>query len=525
MKEYGNLAEGFANSFKSHPERLALEVAEKMVTYRQLAENAGQISKALKIPAEEEPLIAIFASRSLTAYAGILAILSTGKGYVPLNPSFPTERNARMLQLSQCRTIIVGNECLGLLQPILDLLESPMTLIFPHTEERMTPDLTGEHQYLHSRDVEAFPNDYEPELVPIEQTAYLLFTSGSTGDPKGVPVSIGNALSYIQQLTDLYQFGMEDRFSQFFELTFDLSVHDLFLSWQSGACLCVIPQKSIMAPGNFIKKQNLTVWFSVPSAGMFMAKMRMLKPNSLPSLRISLFCGEAFPESLAQQWQAASPNSVVDNLYGPTEATISISRYRWDAMNSPGKCINGVVPIGWLFEGQSYRIIDKESREVEPGEDGELCLAGSQVVKGYYNNPEKTREQFFHFPNHSNLWYRTGDLTREGTDGCLYYLGRLDSQIQIRGYRVELQEVEHVLRGASGTDLVAAIAWPLKAGRADQIDAFICGGHQDTAAILETCQKTLPDYMVPQNIHNINDMPLNASGKIDKKQLAERLSP
>jgi acyl-CoA synthetase (AMP-forming)/AMP-acid ligase II len=267
------------------------------------------------------------------------------------------------------------------------------------------------------------------------------------------------------------------------------------------------------------------MWFSVPSALAFMSKMRMLNPGCFPSLRCSLFCGEPLPATSAKAWQQAAPNSIVENLYGPTEATIAITHYRWDGERSVEKSVNGIVPIGWVFEGQKSCVIDREVNVLPKGEIGELCLAGTQVTSGYWNRPQNTKEQFIRLPSvGKELWYRTGDLVREDEDGCLHYVGRMDSQVKIRGHRVELQEIDLVLRKASGAEQAVCLAWPFEDGSADGIVAFICGRRElDEHRVVAYCKKFLPQYMVPRKVYFIDEMPLNVNGKIDRLKLAERL--
>jgi len=353
--------------------------------------------------------------------------------------------------------------------------------------------------------------------------AYLLFTSGSTGEPKGVPIHHSNVRSYIEYISNRYEVNERDRFSQEFDMTFDLSVHDMFVCWERGACLFCVPEKSAMLPAKFIRDRELTMWFSVPSVVALLSKMRLLQPGCFPNLRFSLFCGEPLAAAHAQHWQEAAPNSIVENLYGPTETTIAISHYRWDPSKSPQECLNGIVPIGWMFAGQQCRVVDHERSEVS--ETGELCLAGSQVTDGYWNNPEKTRRQFVRFPETcETLWYRTGDLVKRGENGCLYYLGRIDHQVKIRGYRVELQEIEVVLRKASQAEQVVAVPWPVVDGSADGVVAFVSGVSKvDELQILNRCREALPDYMVPRKIYWLEEIPLNHNGKIDRKKLAKLL--
>jgi non-ribosomal peptide synthetase component F len=276
-----------------------------------------------------------------------------------------------------------------------------------------------------------------------------------------------------------------------------------------------------MAPAKFIRDNHLTMWFSVPSTIGLTQKFGLLRDGAFPSLRVSLFCGEALPAAYADAWHRAASSSVVENLYGPTEATISITHYTWDDDKSPGMCLNGIVPIGTTFEGQEICIIDSKRHVLPVGEMGELCLAGSQVTAGYWKTPKKTGEQYITIPSKGNsIWYRTGDLAKNDAEGCLYYLGRIDNQVKVRGYRVELGEVEYQVRQASDREEVVAIAWPTNDGSAQGIVAFIEGQcHLEKQSIIERCSEFLPDYMVPRNIYFLEALPRNANGKLDRRKL------
>jgi acyl-coenzyme A synthetase/AMP-(fatty) acid ligase len=257
---------------------------------------------------------------------------------------------------------------------------------------------------------------------------------------------------------------------------------------------------------------------------MIMRRLGMLKPDSYPALRWSLFCGEPLPMDVTGAWAAAAPSSVVENLYGPTEATVACTLYRWDPERSPAECVLGLVPIGAPVPGMEVSVVDDALGPVAPGEDGELLLAGPQVTPGYWNDAEKTAAAFVAPPGKETVHYRTGDRVRSSADGTvLHYLGRLDNQIKVHGHRVELGEVEAAVREGSGVDAVVAVGWPRIATGAGGIVAFLGATDVDVPAVQKRLTESLPDYMRPRRFVLLDALPVNPNGKFDRKALLSML--
>jgi amino acid adenylation domain-containing protein len=505
------LLSGFLRHAEETPERPALEVAAERLSYGELALRAARIGAAIAAheAADGPALTAVYGSRSASAYAGILGSLWAGNGYVPLNPSFPVDRCREMLLRSGARTLVVDEEREELVDELLAGVSDPPAVILAGTvagDELETID------------------PVRPRLGA-DAVAYLLFTSGSTGRPKGVGVAQRNAVAFLEAIEERYDFGPEDRFSQTFDLTFDLSVFDMFVAWGSGGCLCCPSPAQLISPARFIRESALTVWFSVPSLGAMMRKLRMLKPGSYPTLRWSLFCGEPLPGELARTWAAAAPASTVENLYGPTEATIACTVQRVRPELEGEDEVNGIVSIGAPFGATGTMVVDESLREVEPGEDGELLLSGPQVTPGYWQDAEKTAAAFVEPPGTVGVHYRTGDRVRRPVDprDPLVYLGRLDHQIKVMGHRVEIGEIEAALRDASGIDAAIAVGWPLTESGAGGIAAFLADPEADVQALREELAERLPEYMVPRRIELRDELPLNANGKFDRKAMLAML--
>jgi amino acid adenylation domain-containing protein len=523
-----SLISGFFRSLLANPGSPALELGDLSLSYEQLWNYAGKIAACLNDTLNpSEKVVALLANRSVGAYGGVLGVLASGRGYVPLNPKFPLERTLVMLKASGCKTLVVGQECASALESLLPRLDRPLTLIIADSitpDSGWEPETVARHRVIPARQLSKIADPHDP-AVQGSDTAYLLFTSGSTGVPKGVAVSQSNVVAYMEYAAK--RFGMHggDRCSQNFDLTFDLSVHDLFTCWDAGATLCPYAEQTL-TPATLVEEKELTCWFSVPSVAMFASKLGLLEPGAFPTLRWSLFCGEALSSSLATVWQEAANHSILENLYGPTEATIAITYYRWDAATSPAECVRGLVPIGWPFDGQQVCAVNDDLAPVPVGESGELCLGGSQVTGGYLNDPEKTAKSFVRLKHTGDqVWYRTGDLVRQDERGCLFYLGRRDFQVKVNGYRVELQEIDLVLREAARTELAVAIPWPLSDGSASGIVGVLSGSDPaHDQQIIAACESKLPRYMVPNRIYHFPQIPLNVNGKIDRGKITEMLS-
>jgi amino acid adenylation domain-containing protein len=518
------LQSGFFHWAVESPDRPALEVEGGALTYGELARRAHAIKETLIQHAQNAgpPLTAVLAHRSVTAFAGILGALARGHGYVPLNPGFPPARNRSMLDRSGCEGLIIDSAARSEVSRLLEGLERELLLVLPD-EEDVEPFARewAPHRVVGTRAPGAGDVLESPTVRPSDP-AYLLFTSGSTGVPKGVAVSHANVRAFLDAVTQRFDFTENDRFSQTFSLTFDLSVFDMFAAWESGACLCCPSDKTLLNPADFIRRSRLTVWFSVPSIALFMRRLRALKPASFPTLRWSLFCGEALPGAVTQEWAQAAPSSTVENLYGPTEATIACTAYRWDSVRSPDESELGLVPIGHPLGAMSTLVAGDQLREVRPGEAGELLLSGPQVVQGYWHDEKTTARSFVSVDGRP--YYRTGDrVRRPAGDGPLLYLGRLDNQIKVLGHRVELGEVEAAVREEAGVDAVVAVGWPRSPAGAAGIAAFLADTSVDVAALRRRLARRLPSYMVPREVRLLPDLPLNANGKWDRAALIRLL--
>lgn len=493
----------FAAVAADHPERSALRVDGKSYSYGQLKEMVDGFAGAIQAAtgADGAAVTGIFADRSVQAYAAVLAALYCGHAYVPLNPKFPDNRNQLILERSGASSLIGSPRSEGRCKAVLAQdkraagVPSLITIDHMAADQLRAPD---------------HDNGY----------AYVLFTSGSTGTPKGVAIRHSNLSAYLDATFAAVSYGSTDKFSQNFDLTFDLSVHDMFCCWRAGGELIVPSEADLDDPAIYIRREGVTAWFSVPSLGQKMALRGSLTPANLNGLRISLFCGEALPMELALKWQKATGQGV-ENWYGPTEATIACTRY---VLPKPGGAVAerfGLAPIGQAMPGMKTLVLAEDGTESPVGEMGELLVSGPQLADGYLADPEKTAAAFVNLPAFGGRYYRTGDRVLQDESGAIFFVDRIDNQIKIRGYRVELGEIESEIRNRVGGCSVVVTPLPLKSPAPTALLASVEGWVGDTRAVLDDLKAALPDYMVPTDLRTLGQFPKNASGKIDRGAIGQ----
>ncbi len=448
-------------------------------------------------------VIGVLSEKTITAYASLLGIMRSGNTYVPLSPSLPAERLAFMMRVTDMAAIVVSPPYAGMAAELRRQCGLPELCVL--ADETRGIDFHVWTQRLAS--------GIRRVTASEDTIAYVLFTSGTTGLPKGVPVTHRSASACIAAMRCQFDFDRCDRFTQFSDLSFDVSLGEMFLCWGGGGCLCVPSKAEALAPLGYVRRERITVWSSVPTLANNLRLLGLLKPGSLPSVRISLFCGEALPTALAREWQVATNASLLVNVYGPTEAAIFATLYKYDPWQPPD---TEVVPIGTPLPGFEYRIDRSDAAAERGGDRGELLLSGPQVFGGYWRDAASSSAALL--STSGRTWYRTGDLVDLDSRYGLTFHGRRDLQVKVRGYRVELQEVEAALRKATGSALVAVVPVYDDGGRCELLVAF-CRSADSPLEIKRRCRRYLPGYMIPGQVVHLEDFPLTLSGKIDTSQL------
>ncbi|MES4903262.1 MULTISPECIES: AMP-binding protein [unclassified Streptomyces] len=507
----------FLASARAHPDRIALRVGTRTWTYDEVHRTALSWASALVDAAGGRPTaVGVLAARGEVAYIGMLAAMYAGAAAMPLNVEFPAARTDAMLRAARTALVLVDDQGARILDQLTD---HPPAV---HAEGINTG---GVNTQSGAEGGESAPAGnapagnpgatapFEPWCVEPDDRAYIMFTSGSTGRPKGVPISHKNAEHFLRCVRDLYDFGPQDVFSQTVDITFDPLIFDLFCAWSAGASVVHVPALGYTDLPALVNELGITVWFSAPSGISVVRRTRRLTDGAMPGLRWSFFAGEALMEHDAADWQRAAPGSTVVNLYGPTEATMNCTVHAWRATDTPHPEAHGGVPMGRLHPGMRGMFLDAEGNR-HP-ERGELCVAGPQVFAGYLD-PADDAGRFLDLDG--ERWYRTGDLVTTAPDGTLLYSGRLDHQVQIRGVRVEIPEVEWALRRCSGVDEAVVVAVPT--GNTHALHAFYTGTAAERGPVVDELGKLLPRAAIPRALKRVARFPLNDNGKIDRKAMA-----
>src|SRR5271165_3164559 len=505
-----------------NPENLAVWARGRSLTYRELEQRSNQLAHLLQERGVRKgDRVAIYFPKCLESVIAMLGVLKAGGVYVPLDPHAPAERISYVLGNCGVRVLItLEDKRRGLDNSTLESLA--FTVLIDET-----PKSSNGGGLVPWTILEQYPATHAPQVVLTEtDLAYILYTSGSTGRPKGVMLSHQNALTFVEWCADKFKVRSDDRLSNHAPLHFDLSVFDVYNAMEAGATVYLVTEDLALFPttlANFIETQQITIWYSVPSALMLLLLHANLKAEKLPHLRTILFAGEVFPMKYLRQLADLLPQVELFNLYGPTETNVCtyyhVERKRLAVMDK--------LPIGIACENtEVFAVNDQDQIVNQPGEQGELYVRGPAVTYGYWADTEKTKKMVVpnrFQPNFNENMYRTGDLVTLAEDGNYYFQGRRDSQIKSRGYRIELGDIESALLSHPGVREAAAIAIPDELV-GNRIKAVVAAHEDHELKIVELqqfCGTIIPKYMIPEQIEFLDALPKTSTGKIDRVSLAK----
>ncbi|MEQ1851287.1 MAG: D-alanine--poly(phosphoribitol) ligase subunit DltA [Chthoniobacteraceae bacterium] len=475
---------------RSSPDRPAHISGDRMMTYGELAARSDAIAAWLDSQlGESRAPVAVHGHKEPEMLAGFLGAVKSGRPYIPIDSMTPAQRMERILWIAGASVVL--------------------------TPESM------------ARIAAAGAVSYHRKPLRETDPFYIIFTSGSTGEPKGVVITRGNLEHFVGWMSNAHPFREQGEiFLNQAPFTFDLSVHDIYVSLATGGTLFSLTKDHVANLRSLfetLRRCDVTVWTSTPSFAQMCLIERGFNAEMMPKVRAFFFCGETLAPETAAQLLERFPGATIWNTYGPTEATVAVTIVeitrevlaQWNPL-----------PVGRVMPGTRVIIHGEDEQPVASGERGEIVIAGPNVSPGYLGRPDLTDKAFQTIDGLRA--YRTGDWGRD-RDGMIFCEGRMDSQIKLHGYRIELGDLEANLRALP--EVADAAVLPVqKGGKIDSLTAFIVlrGQKQGTdfeqsAKLKSHLGERLPIYMVPRKFHFLESFPMNSNGKADRKKLAEML--
>jgi amino acid adenylation domain-containing protein len=510
------------------PHRPAVASDGCLLTYQELDRLSNKVARALlRQGVAPGDRVGILAPKSAAAVIALYGTLKAGACYVPLDPKAPAGRLSHIVRDSGAVVIVADEARTALAVSVADAVPLQPRVVavgVPRTPERAE----APHGAAVVPWTAVAGESGEPlaeELAIETDLAYILYTSGSTGTPKGVMISHRNSLTFVDWAAAAAGLSEQDRVCSPAPLTFDLSVFDIFATCRAAACLTVLPEGAATFPvsiARFMEAERISVWYSVPSVLTLLANYGGLQQSALPDLRVVVFAGEVFPPKHLARLIAELPHPRYLNWYGPTETNVCT------AYEVPSGWADAQpAPIGKACANTEVFAVTSEGRQVSrPGEEGELYVRGPSLMRGYWGQPAKTSEVLVRNPfqaEYDEFVYRTGDLVTLEPDGNYAYLGRRDSMVKVRGYRVELGEVEATLYRHPAIREAAVLPVPdeLLGSRLRAVVTADGGSNLTRENVLDHCRRWLPSYMVPDIVEFREEMPRTSTGKVDRAGLAQ----
>lgn len=508
------------NAAQKFPALQAFRFQGNTATYADLSTWTNQLANVLiEQGVKRRDRVGIFMNKCLEMPVAVHGIMKAGAAYVPIDPAAPAERLKFII--NDCNiSVLIADKTKGRLLGTIAGQTGLKCLIGTATGTGL-PCSTISWDEIRSGPV------HHPQQHPVmeDDLAYIMYTSGSTGQPKGIMHTHRSGLSYAKLSAQTYGLHEHDRLGNHSPLHFDMSTLEFLSGPLKGACTVLIPEEYVKLPASLsklIEEEQLTVWYSVPFALCQLLLRGAIESRSLESLRWVLFGGEPFPPKYLRALMEILPKARFCNVYGPAE----VNQCTYYHINEPPSNDLESVPIGKVWPNCEGLVVDNEDQPVPAGNQGELLIRTPTMMKGYWNRDDLNAKAFFvrePFSNYSEIFYRTGDLVRQNEDGDYVYLGRKDRQIKTRGYRVELDEIEAALSYHQEVEEAAAFSLPDAEGTAMVAAAVILknGSSLQPSGLLHFLKALLPTYALPRVIKVYSAFPRTGSGKIDRLKLRE----
>ena len=510
-----NLGIGFEEIVEKRTDNAALKFNKKdIISYKELNNKANQIARyLLDLGIRQHDVVCVEGVKNVCTFAFMIASLKIGAVYVILDPESPIERLRKIISTCLPKILFIKSA----FEPMVEEIKRALDVIVIHNEPEELIERIK--QYAHN-------NLHETRKVTGTNPAYIMYTSGSTGLPKGAVMTHHNVLNLIDWSIETFNISPLDTLTNVNPLYFDNSVFDFYSSLFSGACLVPLTKETVTNPRSLIDaidELECTLWFSVPTLLIFLQTMKALNKNNLKYIRRFIFGGEGYPKSkLKKLYDIYSDKAQLFNVYGPTECTCISSSYKIAADDFHD--LQGFPPLGDMIDNFLYLILDENNQKVPANEIGELCLLGPNVGRGYYNDPARTQVSFVQNPyntKYNEIMYKTGDMVKYNPeDNKIYIVGRKDNQIKHMGYRIELEEIETAL---SSLEYISqsAVLHSNSRGLSRIIAVVSSKTEIEELQIRNDLKQIIPDYMIPTIFHIVKELPKNPNGKIDRRKLAE----